>query len=199
MHHKTYVCYQKKKHLKAWYIHPSCTYREQEHCLQPSRTEICCCSVTKSCLTLCDPMDCSTPGFPIYHQLPELAETHVHRVGDAIQPSPRLPSPSTPAFNLSRHQGLFQWVSSSHQVAKGLELQLQPQCFQWVFRVDFLECWLLWSQTSWLIAVSSQKKYHLRSRTCQPWLVQVEFLVQVAKGIFSFTLEVNKAHLFIDL
>ena len=67
-------------------------------------------SVAQSCLTLCDPMDCSTPGLPGYHQLPEFTQTHVHWVGDAIQPSHPLPSPS-PAFNLSQHQGLFQWVS----------------------------------------------------------------------------------------
>ena len=74
-------------------------------------------SVTQSCPTLCDPMDCSTPGFRVHHQLPELAQTHVLRVGDATQPSHPLSSPS-PAFNLSQHQGLFQWVTSSHQVAK---------------------------------------------------------------------------------
>ena len=72
------------------------------------------------------------------HCLPELAQTHVHRVGDAIQPSHPLPSPSPFAFNLSQHQGLFQWVSSSHQVAKVLELQLQHQSFQWIFRTDLL-------------------------------------------------------------
>ena len=77
-----------------------------------------CCSVTQLCLTLCDPMDWSTPGFPVLHQLPELAQTHVHWVGDAIQPSHPLPPPSPPAFNLSQHQDLFQWVGSSHQVAK---------------------------------------------------------------------------------
>ena len=65
-------------------------------------------SVTQSCPTLCDPMDCSTPGFPVQHQLPELAQTHVHRVGDAIQPSHPLSSPSPSAFSLSQHQGLFQ-------------------------------------------------------------------------------------------
>ena len=81
-------------------------------------------SVAQSYPTLCDPMDCSTPGLPVYHQLPELAQTHVHRVGDAIQPSHPLSSPSPPAFNLFQHQGLFQWVSSSHQVAKLLEFQL---------------------------------------------------------------------------
>ena len=65
-------------------------------------------SVTQSCLTLCNPMDCSTPGFPVHHQLPEIAQTHGHRVSDAIQPSHPLPSPSPPAFNLFKHQGLFQ-------------------------------------------------------------------------------------------
>ena len=75
-------------------------------------------------------MDCSTPGFPVHHQLPKLTQTHVHRVGDAIQPSHPLSSPSSPAFSLSEHQGLFQGVSSSHQVAKVLELQLQHQSFQ---------------------------------------------------------------------
>ena len=87
-------------------------------------------SVAQSCLTLCDPMDCSTPGFPFHHQLPELAQTHVHRVSDAIQPSHPLSSPSPPAFNLSQPQGLFQWVSSSREVAKILEFQLQHQSFQ---------------------------------------------------------------------
>ena len=72
-------------------------------------------------------MDCSTPGFPVHHQFPELAQTHVHHVSDAIQPSYPLLSTSPPAFNLSQHQGLFKWVSSSHQVAKVLELQLQHQ------------------------------------------------------------------------
>ena len=85
----------------------------------------CCCSVTKSCPTLCDPMNCSTPGFPVLCYLLEFAQTHVHRVGDAFQPSHPLLSPSPPAFSLSQHQGLFQWFSSSHQVAKVLELQVQ--------------------------------------------------------------------------
>ena len=87
---------------------------------------------------LCDPMDCSTPGFSVHHQLPEPTQTHVHCVGDAIQPSHPLSSPSPPAFNPSQHQGLFQWVSSSHQVAKVLEFQLQHLSFQWIFRTDFL-------------------------------------------------------------
>ena len=95
-------------------------------------------SVQFSHSVVCDPMDCSTPGFPVYHQLPERAQTHVYWVSDATQPSHPLPPPSPPAFNLFQHQGLFQWVSSSHQVAKVLELQLQHQSFQWIFRTDFL-------------------------------------------------------------
>ena len=95
-------------------------------------------SAAQSCPTLCDHMDCSTPGFPVHHQLPELAQTHVHQVGDAIQLSYPLSSPSPPAFNHSHHQNLFQWVSSSHQVAEVLEFQLQHQSFQWIFRTGFL-------------------------------------------------------------
>ena len=95
-------------------------------------------SVAQSSLTLCDPMNCSTPGFPVHHQLLELPQTHVHRVSDAIQPSHPLSSLSPPVFNLSQHQGLFQWVGSSHQVAIVLELQLQHQSFQWIFRTGFL-------------------------------------------------------------
>ena len=86
----------------------------------------------------CDPMDCSTPGLSVHHQLPEFTQTHTHWVGDAIQPSHPLSSPSPPALNLSQHQGLFKWVSSSYQVAKILEFQLQHQSFQWTFRTDLL-------------------------------------------------------------
>ena len=95
-------------------------------------------SVIQLCPTLCDPMNQSIPGLPVHHQLPELAQTHVHRVSDAIQPSHPLLSPSPPPFNISQHQGLFRWVSSSHQVAKVLEFQLQHQYFQWILRTDFL-------------------------------------------------------------
>ena len=80
--------------------------------------------------TLCDPMDCSTSGFPDHHQLPELTQTHIHRVDEAIQPSHPLLSTSHLAFNLSQHQSLFQGVSSSHQVAKVFEFQLEHQSFQ---------------------------------------------------------------------
>ena len=87
---------------------------------------------------LCDLMDCSTPGLPVHHQLPEFTQTHVHWVSDAIQPSHPLSSLSPPTFNLSQQQGLFKWVSSSHQVAKVLEFQLQHQSFQWTPRTDLL-------------------------------------------------------------
>ena len=88
--------------------------------------------------TLCDPMNRSTPGLTIPHQLPEFTQTHVHRVSDAIQPSHPLSSPSPPAPNHSKHEGLFKWVNSSHQVAKVLEFQLQNKSFQWTPRTDLL-------------------------------------------------------------
>ena len=94
----------------------------------------CCYSVTKLCLTLCDPTDCSTPGHPVPHHLTKFAQVHIHCIGDAIQPShPQMPSSS--ALNLSQHQGLYHWVGCSPQMTKLLELQLQ--FFQRIFRVDF--------------------------------------------------------------
>ena len=81
-------------------------------------------SVAQSCPTLCDPMNCSTPGLPVHHQLLEVTQTHVHRDGDAIRPSHPLSSPSPPALNPSQHQSLFPRVNSSHEVAKVLEFQL---------------------------------------------------------------------------
>ena len=101
-------------------------------------------SVAQLCLTLCDAMDHSMPGLPV-HQFQESTQTHLHWVGDAIQPSHPLSSPSPPAFSLFQHHGLFQWVSSSHQVAQVLEFQLQHQSFQWTprrhifFRMDWLD------------------------------------------------------------
>ena len=95
------------------------------------------CSVTQLSPILCDSMDCSTPGFPVLHHLLEPAQTHVRWVGDAIQPARPLSSPFPPVFCLSQYQGLFQWVSFLHQMAKILELQLQHQSFQWIFRVKF--------------------------------------------------------------
>ena len=91
-----------------------------------------------SCVWLCDLTHCSTPGFYVLHHLPELAQTHVPWVSDAIWSRHPLSSPSLPDFNLSQHQGVFQRFGSSHQVVKVLELQLQHQFFQWIFRVNFL-------------------------------------------------------------
>ena len=119
-----------KEYVKAVYCYPAyITYM---------RISVQFSSVTQLCLALCDPMDHSTPSFPVHHQLLELTQTHVHSVSDAIQPSHPLSSPSPPTFNLSWYQGLFQWVSSSHQVAKVLEFQLQRQTFQWTPRTDLL-------------------------------------------------------------
>ena len=95
-------------------------------------------SVAQSCPTLCIPMNRSMPGLPVHHKLPDFTQTHVLRVGDAIQPSHSLLSPCPPAPNPSQHQGLFQWVNSSHEVAKVLELQLQHQSFQWTPRTYVL-------------------------------------------------------------
>ena len=96
-------------------------------------------SVTQPCPTLFDPMNHSTPGLPVYHQLPEFTQTHIHQVSDAIQSSHPLSSPSSHAPNPSQHQSLFQWVNSSHQVAKVLELQLQHHSFQRTPRTDLLQ------------------------------------------------------------
>ena len=99
-----------------------CGSARQPHLQSDQTNWLCsCCSVTQSCLTLCDPMDCSMPvqharpGSPVLHYLPEVAQIHVYWVGDAIQPSHPLTTPLPPAFNLSQHQGLFQWVDSSHR------------------------------------------------------------------------------------
>ena len=105
-------------------------------------------SVTQSCPTLCNPKNRSTPGLPVQHHLPEFTQTHVHRVHDAIQPSHPLSSPSPPAPNPSQHQSLFQWVNSSHEVAKVLESQLQHHSFQRNARVDLLQNGLVGSPCS---------------------------------------------------
>ena len=105
-------------------------------------------SVTQSCPTLWNPMNRSTPGLPVHHQLPGSTQTHVHWVRDAIHPSHPLSSPSPPALNLTQYQGLFQWVSSLHQVTKVLEFQLQHQSFQWTSRADLLWCGLVGSPCS---------------------------------------------------
>ena len=106
--------------LTYWASHFAIYTNTESYCTHETNTVLYV-SSAQSLLTLCNPMDCSTPGLPVHHQLPELAQTHVHQVGDAIQPSHPLSTPSLPALNLSQHQSLFQGVSSSHQVAKILE------------------------------------------------------------------------------
>ena len=135
----------------------------------------CCCWVAQSCSTLCDPVDCITPAFLVLHHLPKLVQTHVHWVGDAIQPSHALPSPSPPVLNLSQYQGLFKWVSSLHHVAKVLDLQLQHLSFQWILGVDSF-------RISWfdLLAVQGTLKnllQHHSSKTSILWL-SAFFMVQ---------------------
>ena len=121
-----------------WILMPLCKDCNNYLCFAYKGTESLLWLRPQSCLTFCNPRDCSSPGFPVLHCLPEFAQTHVHWVGDAIQPSHPLSSPSPLAFNLSQHQGLFQWVSSLRQVAKVLELQLQHQSFKWISRTHFL-------------------------------------------------------------
>ena len=113
--------------------------------------------VAQSCLTFYDPMDCSMPGFPVLHHLPELAQTHVHWVSGAIQPSCSMSSPSL-TFNLSQHQGLFQWVGSSHQMAKVLKLQLQHQSFSWIN----IQGWFPLGLTGWISHLSKEWTLHVR-------------------------------------
>ena len=113
-----------------------------------------CCSVVKSCTTLWNPMDCSMPGFPVLYYLLEFAQTlsllkKIHWVGDSVQQSHPLSTTSPTALNLPQCQGLVQWVGSLHQVAKVLELQLQHQSFQWIYRSDFLLDWLVCLCSPW--------------------------------------------------
>ena len=110
---------------KSWYIYT------MEYSVQLN-------SVAQSCPTFCNPMNCSTTGFAVHHQLPEFTQTHYHWVGNAIPPSQSLSSPSPPAFSFSQHQGVFQWVGASHHMAKVLEFKHQHQSFQWIPRTDLL-------------------------------------------------------------
>ena len=114
-------------------------------------------SVAQSCPTPCNPLNRSIPGLPVHHHLPELTQIHVHRVGDAIQPSHPLSSPSPPVPNPSQHQGLFQWVNSSHEVAKVLEFQLQHQSFQWTPRTDLIFSFICGSFFNFLSKTLSQR------------------------------------------
>ena len=132
-------------------------------------------SVSQSCPTLCNPMDCSTPGFAVHHQLPEFAQTHVYQVSDAAEQAHPLLYPSPPAFNLSQHQGLFPWVKSSHQVAKVLELQLQHQSFQWIFRV--ISSRIVWFEA---LAVQGTLKRLLQHHASKALILQCStfFMIQ---------------------
>ena len=113
-------------------------------------------SVTQSCPTLCDPIDCSMPGFPVHHHLSEFAQIHIHWVSDGIQPSHPQSPPPPPALNLSQHQGLFQWVGSLHKVAKVLEVQLQYQSLFDIFYFFVFLGYILYnffkSSVSWIIS-----------------------------------------------
>ena len=142
----------------------------------------CCCSVTKSCLTLHNPVDCGMPSFSVPHHLPEFAQVHVHSVRDAVQPSHPL-TPSSPAFTLSQHQGLFQWVSSSHHVVKVLELQLQHQYSGLIsFRIDWFDLLAVQGTLKCLLQHCSSKAsvlqcsafcmVFMRFRTSNPWKEQ---------------------------
>ena len=118
-------------YVYLWLIHVEVWQKTTKFCkaiipqLKKISTHFCCCySIAHSSPTLCDPMDCNMPGFPVHHQLLEPTQTHVHHISDVIQLSHPLWSPSPPAFNLSQNQGLFQWVSSSHLVGKVLEFSL---------------------------------------------------------------------------
>ena len=123
------------------------TWGQLPNCWYFISSPVCCYSVTPSCPPPFDPLDCSMPGFPVLHHLPELAQTHVHRVSHAMKPSHPRSSPSPPFFSLSQHHGLLKWVTSSHRVVKVLELQHQP--FQWIQD---------WSPLGWTGWISLQSK-----------------------------------------
>ena len=135
---------------------------------------LCYCSVARSCLFVTR-LDCNTPGFPVHHYLLKLAQTHVHWVSDAIQPSCLLLSFSPAVLYLSQDQGLFKWVGSSHQVAKVLELQLQHQSFQWIFKFSFRIDWFD------LLAVQGTLKRLLQHHSLKASILQCSafFLVQL--------------------
>ena len=143
-HPASCVCYSSKC-CSHWYKH-RCTCAAEIYC-RPTAYSLFS-SVAQLCPTLCDPMNRSTPGLPVHHQLPEFTQTHVHQVGDAIQPSHPLSSPSPPAPNPSQHQSLFQGVNSSHEVAKVLEFQLQHPSLQTNPRADLLQNGLVGSPCS---------------------------------------------------
>ena len=141
--------------------------------IKPNPVWSCCsCSFTQLCPTLWDLMDCSMPGFPVLHHPSDLAQTHVYWVSDVIQLS-RLSSPS-PAFNLTQHQGLFQWVGSLHQVVKVLELKFQHQSFQWIFKTGLV---LIFISVMFLHAFSNIPKLIKHSNFFTYWLICYKLLL----------------------
>ena len=132
-----FLWFIKKKKKLSW-INFNLRQKLQKNSSCIPLTQLCCCSATNSCLILFNPMNWRIPGFPVLHHLLEFAQTHVHWISDAIQPSHPLSPSSPPTLNLSQHQGLSQWVGSLHQVAKVLYLPLQHESFQWIFKIDFL-------------------------------------------------------------
>ena len=163
-------------------------YVLKEEQKQSKHSTICCCSVAQSCPTLCNPMGCSMPGFSLLHCLPEFAQTHVHWVSDAIQPFHPL-SPSSPALNLSQHQGLFQWVGSLHQVAKLLEFQLQHQPVQWILGLIFFR--IVWLD---LLAVQETLKSLLRHQSLKASILwcSVFSMVQLAHPCMTTIVMLHK-------
>ena len=144
---------------------------------------LCCCLVTKSCLPLCNLMGYSTPSFPLLHDLPELTQTHVHWVSDAIKPSHPL-SPSSPfAFNFSQDQGLFQRVGLSHQVAKVLELQLQHQSLI-SFRIYWFDLLVVLGTLKSLLQYHNSKASILRHSAF--FMVQLSHPLVIRYRIFQF-------------
>ena len=151
--------------------------------------------MAKLCLTLCDPMDCSTQGFLILHCLPKFAQTHVHWVGDAIQPSHPLSSPFPPAFNLSQHQGLFQWVSSSHQVAKVLEHSISPSSeYSGLssFRIDWFDLLVVQGTLKFVSSTIVLKQQFFGAQPfCYPALTSVhDYWKTIALAIWTFVSKV---------
>ena len=144
-------------------------------------------SIAQSCPTLCDPMDCSMSRFPVHHQLLELAQTHVHWVSDAIKPSHPLLPPSPPSFNLSQHQGLFQWVCSLHQVVKVLEFQLKLNEYSGLilFRNDRFDLFIVQRTLKSLLKHHSSKASVLQHSAF--FMVQLSYLYMTTGKTIALT------------
>ena len=155
-------------------------------------------SVAQLCPTLCNPMNCSTPGLPVHHQLPEFTQTHVHRVSDAIQPSHPLSAPSPPALNPSQHQSLFQWVNSLHKVAKVLEFQLQHHSFQRNPTADLIQNGLVGSPCSPRDSQESSPTPQFKSIKLTNYYVDISYILQSLWSIL-FQVHVDRFYLVAQL